>query len=45
VRGIFILADTTVQDAESAGQIGHARKPIEDGESRQYVAGLLNVAV
>jgi len=27
----------------SAAQIGHARKLIEEGESRQYVAGLLNV--
>ncbi len=27
----------------SADQIDHARKLIEDGESRQYVADLLNV--
>jgi len=27
----------------SANQIAHARKLIEDGESRRYVAGLLNV--
>jgi hypothetical protein len=35
LRGILILilADTIAQDAESAGQVGHARKPIEDRES------------
>ena len=27
----------------SAEQIGHARKLIDDGESRQYVTNLLNV--